>query len=66
MRRLKSRGLALLALAGDLGCSAGPTLAGAIAGAAGDNLRLGILCGVGFPLLLIAGLAGLKRLQKHE
>lgn len=57
---------ALLALAGDLGCSAGPTLAGAIAGAAGDNLRLGILCGVGFPLLLIAGLAGLKRLQKHE
>lgn len=55
---------ALLALAGDLGCSAGPTLAGTISSAAGDNLRLGILCGVVFPALLLAGLMRLKRLQK--
>ena len=41
---------ALLALAGDLGCSTGPTLAGAVAGALGDNLRLGILSSIVFPL----------------
>ena len=40
---------ALMALAGDLGCSGGPTLAGAIAGAFGDNLRLGFLCAVALP-----------------
>lgn len=47
---------ALMALAGDLGCSGGPTLAGAIAGAFGDNLRLGILCAVAFPALMILGI----------
>ena len=34
---------ALLALAGDLGCSGGPTLAGAVSSQCGDNLRMGIL-----------------------
>ena len=52
---------ALMALAGDLGCSAGPTLAGAISGLAGDNLRLGILCCICFPALLVVGLLALKR-----
>ena len=50
-----------MALAGDLGCSGGPTLAGAIAGAFGDNLRLGILCAVAFPALMILGILLIRR-----
>ena len=52
---------ALMALAGDLGCSGGPTLAGSIAGAFGDNLRLGILCAVAFPALMILGILLIRR-----
>ena len=52
---------ALMALAGDLGCSGGPTLAGAIAGAFGENLRLGILCAVAFPALMILGILLIRR-----
>ncbi len=52
---------ALLALAGDLGCSGGPTLAGAISSQCGDNLRMGILAAVVFPVLLLAGMLLLSR-----
>ena len=49
---------ALLALAGDLGCSGGPTLAGFAADAAGGNLKAGVLCGAVFPVvMLIASIA---------
>lgn len=44
---------ALLALAGDLGCSAGPTLAGFASGILSDNLRYGILAAIIFPALLL-------------
>ena len=44
---------ALLALAGDLGCSGGPTFAGLIASAAGDDLKKGILAAVIFPLIMV-------------
>ena len=47
---------ALLALAGDLGCSGGPTLAGLVAQRMGGDLKIGILAAVCFPLLLIAGI----------
>lgn len=43
---------ALLALGGDLGCSSGPTFAGIIASAFGDDLKKGILCAIFFPALL--------------
>lgn len=43
---------ALLALGGDLGCSSGPTFAGIIASAFGDDLKKGILCALFFPALL--------------
>lgn len=46
---------ALLALAGDVGCSGGPTVVGMVSGALGDNLKMGILAGVVFPVLLLAG-----------
>lgn len=47
---------ALLALAGDLGCSAGPTLVGTISSAFGNDLKIGIGTALIFPLLLIVGL----------
>ena len=55
---------ALLALAGDLGCSAGPSLVGFVSGVLGDELRLGILAGTVFPLLLLAGLYACRRIRK--
>ena len=47
---------ALMALAGDLGCSGGPTLVGMVSGALGDDLKRGILAGTIFPILLLIGL----------
>lgn len=47
---------ALLALAGDVGCSGGPTVVGMVSGALGDDLRKGILAGVIFPILLLVGI----------
>jgi MFS-type transporter involved in bile tolerance (Atg22 family) len=44
---------ALLALAGDIGCSSGPTLVGFISGAFGDNLKVGILAACVFPLAVL-------------
>ena len=43
---------AILCLGGDIGCSAGPTFAGMMASAFGDDLKKGILCAVIFPLTL--------------
>lgn len=43
---------ALLALAGDLGCSSGPALLGMMADAFGGNLKTGMLFAVIFPVLL--------------
>lgn len=47
---------AMLALGGDIGCSGGPTLVGMVSGALGDNLKMGILAGVLFPVMLLAGI----------
>lgn len=44
---------ALLALAGDLGCSSGPTLVGFVSDAANGNMKLGILAGIIFPTVMI-------------
>lgn len=52
---------ALMALAGDLGCSGGPTLVGMISSAFGDDLKKGILAAVCFPLLLLAGILLCKK-----
>ena len=52
---------ALLALAGDIGCSGGPTLVGFISGLASDNLKKGILAGVIFPVLLLVGILLLRK-----
>lgn len=57
---------ALLALAGDLGCSGGPTFVGLVSGALGDDLKKGILAGIIFPLLLLTGLLLHRRLATRE
>lgn len=52
---------AFLALAGDLGCSSGPTLVGIVSSAFNDNLRAGFLAAIAFPVALIIGIMMLKR-----
>ena len=47
---------ALLALAGDVGCSGGPTVVGMVSGMFDDDLKKGILAGVIFPILLLTGI----------
>lgn len=44
---------ALLALAGDLGCSAGPALVGFVSAKAGGNLSHGFVAAVAYPVMLI-------------
>lgn len=56
---------ALLALAGDVGCSGGPTLVGFATGLASDNLKKGILAGIIFPILLIVGIVSLKKAKRY-
>lgn len=44
---------AFLALAGDLGCSSGPTSVGIVSAIFGDQLKAGLLFAIVFPLVLI-------------
>ncbi|MBQ7876370.1 MAG: MFS transporter [Clostridia bacterium] len=52
---------AYLALAGDLGCSAGPTLTGFVSSMFSDNLNIGLLSATVFPLILILSALALKK-----
>ena len=52
---------ALLALGGDMGCAGGPTLVGMISDSLGDNLKMGILAGIIFPILLLLGILRCKK-----
>ncbi len=54
---------ALLALAGDLGCSGGPTLVGVVSGVFADNLKIGLLTAEIFPLTLILCALHYKRMR---
>ena len=56
---------ALLALGGDLGCSGGPTVVGAVSSARGENLKMGILAAVVFPVLLLTGILVCGRMKKE-
>ena len=55
---------AMLALAGDLGCSSGPTLVCYVTGAAGA-MRFGILAGIVAPVLLLAGIYRYKEIRER-
>ena len=52
---------AFLALAGDLGGSIGPTLIGAVSQSAGNDLQVGVITGIVFPLLLVISVLRLKK-----
>ena len=56
MRVLPGGGTAMyafMALAGDLGCSSGPTVVGMVADAAGGDLRKGIAVALVFPIVML-------------
>ena len=61
IRRGGTAMFAFLALAGDLGCSGGPTLVGLVSSRFGNNLRAGILAAILFPVLLLLGILTSKR-----
>jgi len=52
---------ALMALGGDVGCSGGPTVVGLVSSVCGDNLKVGILAAIVFPVLIVIGAAILRR-----
>ena len=55
---------ALMALAGDFGCSSGPTVVGMVANASGDNLKSGLLIAMVFPVVMLLGI-GMMREKKE-
>lgn len=57
---------AFLALAGDLGCTSGPTFAGWTAAVFGDNLKVGILCATVFPAVMLMTLLMTRTSLAHK
>lgn len=57
---------ALLALGGDIGCSGGPTVVGMVSGALGDNLKMGVLAGIVFPVLLLVGIILCRKMRIEQ
>lgn len=66
---LKGAGTAMfafMALAGDIGCSAGPTIVGFVSNASGDNLKTGLLTAIIFPILIVTGTVFLNKETKTQ
>ncbi|MCD8108011.1 MAG: MFS transporter [Oscillospiraceae bacterium] len=55
---------ALLAFAGDVGCTSGPTLVGFVSGLNGDSLKSGLSAAMIFPIVLIICCFALMKLRK--
>lgn len=57
---------AMLALAGDIGCSGGPTLAGLVSDRFGGNMRAGIMAAIIFPAVMTVCLmlSGKKKVEQ--
>jgi len=51
---------ALMALAGDAGCSAGPTVVGFVANAMEGNLKAGLLAAILFPMVILVGISVIR------
>ena len=56
----------LLALAGDLGCSLGPTVVGMVSGVFSDQLKFGLAAAIAFPVLIMVGIALLRKVNLHK
>lgn len=57
---------ALLALAGDLGGALGPAIVGNVSQSAGENLQMGVLAGIGFPIVLVVSVFILRTWRKRR
>jgi len=57
---------AFLALAGDLGATASPTMVGTLSEMAGGNLKTGLLAATFFPIVLVFGLIILKKKVRNK
>ena len=56
---------ALFALAGDLGCTTGPSLVGLVSGKLSGSLQSGLAAAIVFPILFLLALVLLKRSREH-
>ncbi len=66
-QRLPSGGTAmyaLMALGGDIGCSAGPTLVGMVASMQGGDLKAGLILAIIFPILIALGIFKLRHRKR--
>lgn len=57
---------AFFALAGDVGCSVGPTYVGTITSLSDGNMKQGILLACVFPILLLAGLMAVRKVVENK
>nr|WP_317362898.1 MFS transporter [uncultured Blautia sp.] len=55
---------ALLALTGDLGGAIGPAIIGNVSQKAADNLQVGVLAGIGFPIVLVICVLAIRKNYK--
>lgn len=55
---------AVFALAGDAGCTVGPTIVGFVSGSSENNISRGLLCSAVFPLLMLICLLFIRRMTK--
>lgn len=57
---------AILALAGDAGCTLGPTAVGVVSGIFGDDIKKGLLAATVFPIAIIIGLIMYGRYRRKQ
>lgn len=57
---------AFLALAGDAGASIGPAIVGSVSQIMGENLKAGILSGIGFPLVLAISVLIIRKKRRSS
>lgn len=57
---------AFFALAGDVGCSVGPTYVGTVTSLSDGNIKQGILLACVFPILLLAGLMAVRKVVENK
>lgn len=56
----------LLALAGDVGCSLGPTVVGTVSELYGEQLKVGLCAAMVFPLVIVLGIAWLGAMMRKK
>ena len=57
---------AMLALGGDLGGTLGPSIVGNISQRFGNDLRVGVLSAIGFPIVLVISVLIVRRMRRRQ